>query len=190
MVHRDIKPGNLMLSHKKKRAMIKVLDFGLAKATSEQMRATWGSVGRPFKCTLPTASPAPARCSARPRPSLPSKSSMLRRPTSARCLQPRLYSLLPSERTCGPFQATTVHRVLLAHQTMDATPLSLVRSEMPAELSALVDKMMAKEPDRRFQEPDEVAQAYAVLQETASRPRHSEDRGFHRRTSCYSFYHR
>ena len=36
MVHRDIKPGNLMLTHRKDRAVIKVLDFGLSKATSEQ----------------------------------------------------------------------------------------------------------------------------------------------------------
>ena len=35
MVHRDIKPSNLMLSHQKDRAVIKVLDFGLAKANSE-----------------------------------------------------------------------------------------------------------------------------------------------------------
>ena len=32
MVHRDIKPGNLMLTHKAGRPVIKVLDFGLAKA--------------------------------------------------------------------------------------------------------------------------------------------------------------
>ena len=32
MVHRDIKPGNLMLSRDRDRAVIKVLDFGLAKA--------------------------------------------------------------------------------------------------------------------------------------------------------------
>ena len=36
MVHRDIKPGNLMLSFKGNRAVIKVLDFGLAKASREQ----------------------------------------------------------------------------------------------------------------------------------------------------------
>ena len=36
MVHRDIKPGNLMLSRKGDRAIIKILDFGLAKATREQ----------------------------------------------------------------------------------------------------------------------------------------------------------
>ena len=36
MVHRDIKPGNLMLTHKRGKALIKVLDFGLAKAEREQ----------------------------------------------------------------------------------------------------------------------------------------------------------
>ena len=35
MVHRDIKPGNLMLAREGKKAIVKVLDFGLAKATSE-----------------------------------------------------------------------------------------------------------------------------------------------------------
>src|SRR5712672_1008432 len=36
MVHRDIKPNNLMLTRDGKKQVIKILDFGLAKATSEQ----------------------------------------------------------------------------------------------------------------------------------------------------------
>ena len=42
---------------------------------------------------------------------------------------------------------------------MDAMPLNLARPEVPVELAALVAKMMAKEPERRFQTPKEVAQA-------------------------------
>ena len=39
MVHRDIKPANLMLSRHQNRAVIKILDFGLSKAASEQNAA-------------------------------------------------------------------------------------------------------------------------------------------------------
>src|SRR5208282_5936228 len=43
--------------------------------------------------------------------------------------------------------------------SMDAKPLNFIRPEVPAELAAVVAKMLAKEPERRFQTPVEVAQA-------------------------------
>ena len=58
-----------------------------------------------------------------------------------------------------PFQGDSLYDVLQAHHSMEATPLNLARPEVPVELAALVAKMMAKEPERRFQEPKEVAQA-------------------------------
>ena len=36
MVHRDISPGNLMLTYAEAKAVIKILDFGLAKVGFEQ----------------------------------------------------------------------------------------------------------------------------------------------------------
>ena len=36
LVHRDIKPGNLMLSRRKDKATVKILDFGLARVTREE----------------------------------------------------------------------------------------------------------------------------------------------------------
>ena len=44
---------------------------------------------------------------------------------------------------------------------MEALPLNLVRPEVPVELAVIVATMMAKEPERRFQTPREVAQALA-----------------------------
>ena len=52
---------------------------------------------------------------------------------------------------------------------MDALPLNLVRPEVPVELAALVAKMMAKEPERRFQTPKEVAQALMPFFKKADR---------------------
>ncbi len=42
---------------------------------------------------------------------------------------------------------------------MDAKPLNFIRPEVPAELAAVVAKMLAKEPERRYQTPAEVAEA-------------------------------
>jgi hypothetical protein len=67
-----------------------------------------------------------------------------------------LYYLL----TAGPpFQGTSLYDILQAHHSMDASPLNLLRPEVPVELAAIVAKMMAKEPERRFQEPREVGLA-------------------------------
>ena len=58
-----------------------------------------------------------------------------------------------------PFRGEHLWDVYQAHFSMEAGPLNLVRPEVPVELAAVVAKMMAKGPARRFQEPKEVAQA-------------------------------
>ena len=58
-----------------------------------------------------------------------------------------------------PFQATSVDDLLQAHRVTDATPLILARPEVPVDLASLVARMMAKEPEQRFQTPGEVAEA-------------------------------
>ncbi len=58
-----------------------------------------------------------------------------------------------------PFQDTSRYDTLQAHHSVEAAPLYLVRPEVPVELAALVAKMMAKEPERRFPAPAQVAEA-------------------------------
>ena len=69
-----------------------------------------------------------------------------------------------------PFQGTSLYDILQAHHSMDALPLNLARPEVPVELAALVAKMMAKEPERRFQTPAEVAQALTPFFKPGANP--------------------
>src|SRR5262249_18434325 len=150
------KPSNLMLARQGNRAVIKLLDFGLAKAGSEQK--VLDLRGGP---DLPGDG----------RGTLTSAGEMLGTPdfvapeqivdAQRADIRADIYSLgctlyyLVSGRP--PFQTTTHQSVLQAHQSTDAEPLDLVRPEVPAELAALVARMMAKEPAQRPQTPAEVA---------------------------------
>jgi len=147
MVHRDIKPSNLMLARQGDRALIKVLDFGLAKVQSEGV--VDGGLTRDGQMLGTPDYIAPEQISDARRADIRA---------DIYSLGCTLYYLL----TGGPpFQGTSLYDVLQAHHSTDAKPLNLVRPEVPVELAALVAKMMAKEPERRFQQPKEVAQALA-----------------------------
>jgi serine/threonine protein kinase len=147
MVHRDIKPSNLMLSRSGNRAAIKVLDFGLAKVKSE------GDVdgGLTHEGQM-LGSPEYVA----PEQTIDARNADIR--ADIYSLGCTLYYLL----TGGPpFRATSLYELLQAHHSMDALPLNVARPEVPVELAAIVATMMAKEPERRFQTPKEVAQALA-----------------------------
>ncbi len=145
MVHRDIKPSNLMLARQGNRALIKVLDFGLAKVQSEG--AVDGGLTHEGQMLGTPDYIAPEQISDARRADIRA---------DIYSLGCTLYYLL----TGGPpFQGTSLYDILQAHHSMDAKPLNLARPEVPVELAALVAKMMAKEPERRFQTPKEVAQA-------------------------------
>ena len=60
-----------------------------------------------------------------------------------------------------PFRGVSLYDLFQAHHSTDAKPLNFARPEVPTELAALVAKMMAKEPERRFKTPAEVSEALA-----------------------------
>ena len=145
LVHRDIKPGNLMLSRKGDKATIKVLDFGLAKATREErVDVKLTSVGQALGTPDYIA----------PEQIIDAPSADVR--ADIYSLGGTLYHLLTGR---PPFQADSLYDMFQAHMSRDADPVNLVRPEVPAELAALVAKMMAKDRARRFQTPGEVAEA-------------------------------
>jgi serine/threonine protein kinase len=142
MVHRDIKPANLILSSDGKK-IVKVLDFGLAKVTSESHVDSGLTREGQMLGTPDYIAPEQIRNA---------QSADIR--ADIYSLGCTFYYLLAGVR---PFHGDNLWDLYQAHFSMDASPLNLVRPEVPVELAALVAKMMAKEPDQRFQTPGEVA---------------------------------
>ena len=145
MVHRDIKPANLMYTRQGKGWTVKILDFGLAKATSEN--PIDGSLTREGQMLGTVDYIAPEQA-------VDAKRADIR--ADIYSLGCTLYYLLSGS---PPFEGTSLSSIVPAHQSLEAKPLNLVRPEVPVELAAVVRKMMAKDPHRRYQTPDEVAKA-------------------------------
>jgi WD40 repeat protein/S1-C subfamily serine protease len=146
MVHRDIKPSNLIVSVA---GTVKILDFGLARMQSElQVDAGLTSTGALLGSVdymAPEQLDDPRVADIR---------------ADIYSLGCTLYHLLGG---APPFQGTTFE-VLEAHRSEIATPLHTRRPEVPSELAAVVARMMAKEPGRRFQSPVALARALTPFQ--------------------------
>jgi serine/threonine protein kinase/FKBP-type peptidyl-prolyl cis-trans isomerase/WD40 repeat protein len=145
MVHRDIKPQNLILAREGKKHIVKVLDFGLAKVareTGEQFELTGQGqmLGTPDYVA--------------PEQTLDATNADVR--ADIYSLGCTLYYLLAGH---APFKGKSLFEILQAHQSMEAKPLDLERPDVPEEVAAIVAKMMAKDPAQRFEQPKEVAQA-------------------------------
>ena len=143
MVHRDIKPSNLILSKDGKKPVVKILDFGLAKMTSEvgfgrDLTGSNKMLGTPDYIA--------------PEQILDAAKADIR--ADIYSLGCTLYYLLAGS---PPFAGGSLYEVLHAHSTASAKPLNLVRPEVPAELAAVVAKMIAKKPGKRYQTPGELA---------------------------------
>ena len=154
MVHRDIKPQNLLLSVEIKQVMI--LDFGLAKIASEK-GIDAGLTGNGQMLGTP-AYMAPEQ-------SLDAAKADIR--ADIYSLGCTLYFLLTGE---PPFKGKSHYEILQAHHTTQARPLNEVRQEVPPALAEVVAKMMAKDPAQRFQTPVEVASALAPFLKQGGKP--------------------
>jgi serine/threonine protein kinase len=147
LVHRDIKPSNLMLTRSGGIAVIKVLDFGLAKASSEGsvqggLTHSGQMLGTPYYMA--------------PEQSIEAQKADIR--ADIYSLGCTLYYLLAGN---PPFDGTSLYQILDAHQKREATRLDQIRSDVPWEVVQIVARMMAKDPAQRFQSPAEVTKALA-----------------------------
>ncbi len=144
MVHRDIKPGNLLLE---RTGVVKILDMGLARFFNKPT----DSVTEKYddKCVLGTADYlAPEQA----------VSNTVDVRADIYSLGGTLYFLLTGQT---PFPDGTIAAKLVAHQTREPKPVTAFRSDVPPGLLDVLRHMAAKDPADRYQTPMEVAEALA-----------------------------
>jgi tRNA A-37 threonylcarbamoyl transferase component Bud32 len=157
MVHRDIKPQNLILASDGKKHIVKVLDFGLAKLTRLDDETGYDLTGVGMMMGTPDYIAPEQTVDA-------AKADIRADIYSLGCT---LHFLLIAS---PPFKGKSLYELLQAHHSREPTPLDQIRAEVPAELAAVVGKMMAKEPARRYQQPVEVARALAPFLKDGLKP--------------------
>ncbi len=138
VIHRDIKPDNVMLSG----GHAMVMDFGVAKAVSE-------ATGRDKITTVGVALGTPAYMS----PEQATADQNVDHRSDIYAVGAMAYELLTGR---PPFQAATPQGVLAAQVTEAAEPVSKHRDQVSPELEGLVMKCLAKKPADRWQSSDEM----------------------------------
>jgi CheY-like chemotaxis protein len=186
MVHRDIKPHNLMLTPE---GRIKVLDFGLARYASDALRVfspaarpptDSGGAGAPAGSEIELASPGAATreheltCAyaglgtadyMAPEEGLDARRADIR--ADIYSLGCTLYRFLTGR---VPFPGGTPIDKLQRHLHARPRPVEELRPDLPPALGPVVARMMARDAGQRYQTPADVALALAPFTRTNARP--------------------
>ncbi len=153
LVHRDVKPSNLMLAfaHGENRANVKILDLGLALLNEPcaEVAAEMTAVGA-IMGTIDYMAPEQA-----------SDTHAVDGRADVYSLGATLYKLLTGQAPfVGRKYKTTLQRLLALAEVAPADVAAL-RPEVSPELAAVVRTMMAKDPAARFATPRAAAEALA-----------------------------
>ncbi|HKS05583.1 MAG TPA: serine/threonine-protein kinase [Gemmatimonadaceae bacterium] len=142
MVHRDVKPENILIDAESSRAML--TDFGVARAFEKEggLTQTGMILGSPRYMSPEQASGDKA---------IDGRSDLY----SLALTGYELYAGAPV------IQSGTAAAMLVKHLTETPAPLSEKSGEVPAPVAAAVDRGLAKDPDARWQTGREFAEAIA-----------------------------
>jgi serine/threonine-protein kinase len=167
LVHRDIKPSNLLVSLSEEESLnvtrsggwptpwgvVKILDLGLARITPTP-QSTTKNLTVMSGCSVMLGTPDFMA----PEQALDFASADAR--SDIYSLGCTFYYLLTGSLV---FPGGTLPEKLIKHQAIEPKPIEQFRSDLPAELLALVRKMMAKDPKDRQQSPGEVTRELTRL---------------------------
>jgi serine/threonine-protein kinase len=168
MVHRDIKPGNLMLAMAEQPsptksggvalrtvpAVLKILDLGLARLNENEAPA---NPAAQLALTHETAVLGTADYIS-PEQARDSRDVDIR--SDIYSLGCTFYFALTGR---VPFPGGTAIEKMLHHQLDEPAPLDRFRPDVPPLLAEVLRKMLAKQPAGRYQTPVEIAAAVAPL---------------------------
>ena len=127
VVHRDVKPANIMISG----GHVKVMDFGLAKITSTMATATNRVVGTPSYMSPEQIMGG----------TIDGRSDVF-------SMGAMLYEMLAGTR---PFRGDNIAVVMFQIMRENPAPLTEVNPSIPSGLNTVVAKALAKEPVGRYQ---------------------------------------
>jgi serine/threonine protein kinase len=144
LVHRDIKPGNLLLD---RQGVVKLLDMGLARFFDDD--------GGAFAKTYEQGYSIGTADYMAPEQTLDYRVDIR---ADIYSLGGTFYYLLVGK---SPFQEGTLPQKMIWHQVRQPKPIRLLRPDVPEGMARALEKMMAKETERRYQTPAEVADALA-----------------------------
>jgi serine/threonine protein kinase/Tol biopolymer transport system component len=146
IVHRDLKPGNLMVTSD---GLLKILDFGLAKRTPRAADLRSG-VTREGMVLGTVQYMSPEQAAARP---LDHRSDQF-------SFGAILYEMATGRRA---FERETAPQTLAAIIEDEPEPIRDVGAEIPAGLSAIVDRCLAKDPARRYASTADLVKELALV---------------------------
>jgi serine/threonine-protein kinase len=160
IVHRDLKPENLFICKRNDASdLIKVLDFGIAKlhagSAGTGLTQTGTTMGTPFYMSLEQARGA----------------KEVDQRTDIYALGVILYEILSGAK---PHPGDSYNEILYHVLTQEPAPLDSIRSELPAGLSAVVHKAMAREAGDRFDSAADLAAALVPFAGRAVTPLRSQ----------------